>query len=564
MKKFARLLAISLAVAACSPADTTTTPTERTSTEGSTPTKSAPSSTEPEPRQCVLPTTSSATVSTGAVATDALFLSGEIFACADNVVVVGESDINQLAAGAQLAAALGGPLLFPHPQLAAEIGRLKPQHVYVLGDAEVTLPPGSRVSRLGMTEAVDAARAALGVVDELRLPATPDASTIIETVNAISAANRVVIPQTAPGNTTGTPPPTFDPATIVAGLALATDAPTIWLVNASDPVGILMAAATGQAVGARVMSIDTADILRYPEVGTALGGRTADSLRFVGTAPETSDWELVVLLNGSQLPGGGYSILGDEQPKRYVAFYGHPEIPALGVLGEQGPQETLDRMAPIVDSYNADGYEAIPTFEMLASVAAADITDDGDYSFEWPISTFTEWIDVAAEQGAYVILDLQPGREDFLSQAQQYEELLLRPQVGLALDPEWRLEPDQVHLQQIGRVDAAEVNLVVDWLADLVRDNGLPQKMIIVHQFREFMIQDRETLKQRPELQMVLQMDGQGPIFTKDATWAALTSGTEDNHWRWGWKNFFDEDTPTPSPENTMGKVPVPVFVSYQ
>ncbi len=479
-------------------------------------------------------------------------------------MVVSETDVNQVAAAAQLAAALGGPLLFPHPQLAAEIGRLKPLHIYILGEVELTLPPGSAVSRLGMTEAVDAARAALGVVEELRLPAAPDASTIVETVNAISDASRVVIPQTAPGDTTESPAPTFDAAAIVAGLAVPTEAPTIWLVNASDPVGLLMAAATGQAVGARVMGIDTADILGYPEVGTAIGGRSAEALRFVGSAPETGAWELAVLLNGRQLPGGGYSILGDEQPKRYVAFYGHPETSALGVLGEQGPQETLDRMAPFVESYTADGHLAIPTFEMMASVAAADITDDGDYSFEWPVSTFTGWIDVAAEQGAYVILDLQSGREDFLSQAQQYEELLLQPHVGLALDPEWRLAADQIHLQQIGRVDAAEVNLVVDWLADLVRDNGLPQKMIIVHQFREFMIQDRDTLKLRPELQMVLQMDGQGPIATKDTTWAALTGGTEDNHWRWGWKNFFDEDSPTPSPEHTMGKVPVPVFVSYQ
>ncbi|MDH3190573.1 MAG: hypothetical protein OEM39_08080, partial [Acidimicrobiia bacterium] len=145
-----------------------------------------------------------------------------------------------------------------------------------------------------------------------------------------------------------------------------------------------------------------------------------------------------------------------------------------------------------------------------------------------------------------------------------YEELLLLPFVGLALDPEWRLKPDEVHLQQIGRVDAAEVNQVVDWLADLVHDNGLPQKMLIVHQFREFMIQDRSTLKERPELQMVIQMDGQGPIDTKDTTWAVLTSGTEENHWKWGWKNFFDEDSPTPSPEHTLGKVPTPVFVSYQ
>jgi hypothetical protein len=318
-------------------------------------------------------------------------------------------------------------------------------------------------------------------------------------------------------------------------------------------------------VGAQIVAIDSDDILRYPEVGTAIGERHTESLRFVGAAPEISEWDLAVLRNGRQLPGGGFSILGDDQPKRYVAFYGHPETPALGALGEQEPQETLDRMAPFVADYEADGFQAIPTFEMLATVAAAEITDDGDYSREYPIATYTEWVEVAEQQGAYVILDLQPGREDFLSQAKQYEELLLHPHVGLALDPEWRLGPDQVHLQQVGTVEAAEVNLVVDWLADLVRDNGLPQKMIIVHQFRSIMIQDRETLKERPELQMVLQMDGQGPIFTKDATWAALTSGTEDNHWRWGWKNFFDEDAPeTASPEHTMGKDPVPVFVSYQ
>jgi hypothetical protein len=206
----------------------------------------------------------------------------------------------------------------------------------------------------------------------------------------------------------------------------------------------------------------------------------------------------------------------------------------------------------------------IPTFEIIASVASAGPTD-GDYSEEWPPATFADWIRVAQENGAYVILDLQPGREDFLTQAKQYEELLSLPFVGLALDPEWRLQPDQVHLQQVGQVSAAEVNTVVDWLGDLVRDNGLPQKMLIVHQFQSRMIVDRDTLKQRPELQMVIQMDGQGPIPTKDETYAVLTAGTEQAHWRWGWKNFFDEDSPeTASPAYTINHAPVPVFVSYQ
>ena len=554
-----------MVVAACTPiAPNTGSSRGDTSTTRTTTTTTAPTSTEPAPRTCARSTASSNPVSTGAPATDAIFLSAEIFSCADEVVVAAETDINALAAGAQLAAAIGGPLLLPHPQLVAEIGRLKPLGVHIVGDLDVALPSGIEVSHHGITEAVDEAKLALGVINELRLPALPDASTIVETVNAIAARDRVVIPQTAPGDTTGEPAPIFNAAEIVAGLGVPSTAPAVWLVDASDPVTILMAAATGQAVGAQIIALDSAEILGYPEVGTAIGERPTESLRFIGSAPAVGEWELQVLLNGKQLPGGGFSILGDEQPKRYVTFYGHPETPGLGVLGEQGPQETLERMAPFVAAYEADGFQTIPTFEMLASVAAADITDDGDYSFEWPIPTFTEWIEVAEQQGAYVILDLQPGREDFLSQAKQYEELLLHPHVGLALDPEWRLKPDQIHLQQVGRVDAAEVNQVVDWLADLVRDNGLPQKMIIVHQFRELMIQDRATLKERPELQMVIQMDGQGPIFTKDETWAVLTAGTEDNHWRWGWKNFFDEDSPTPSPEHTMGKDPVPIFVSYQ
>ncbi len=561
MKTTARLIALSLVLAACSGGIST----ESSNGGSSTPNPSEQTTTsDPGARSCVRDTGVGGSVSTGAPASDALFLSGELFVCADEVVVADPADINALAAGAQLAAAFNGPLLLPHPQLAAEIGRLKPIHVHIIGDLEVTLPPGSDVSRHSISDAVAEASEVLGVSSEIRLPATPDATTITETVAAIAARDRVVLPQVAPGATTAGPAPTFDSEVIVAALAQPSEASRVWLVDAADPVTLLLAAGTGEAVGAQVVAIDSSDILGYPEVGTALAGKDPSTFRFVGSVPETSDWELSVLLNGKQLPGGGFSILGDDRPKRYVAFYGHPNGSALGVLGEQGPQETLDRIAPLLTEYEADGHQAIPTFEIMASVAAADITDDGDYSFEWPVSTYIPWTDVAAENGAYVILDLQSGRDDFLSQAKQYEELLLLPHVGLALDPEWRLKPDEVHLQQVGRVDASEVNQVVDWLADLVRDNGLPQKMIIVHQFREFMIENRETLKQRPELQMVVQMDGQGPIPTKDTTWAALTGGWEEHHWSWGWKNFYDEDSPTPSPEHTMGKVPTPIFVSYQ
>ncbi|MEX1124238.1 MAG: hypothetical protein WEE53_01110 [Acidimicrobiia bacterium] len=559
--KTIRLCLVALTVVSCS-SIVGETPTQ-TSGVGTTGTSELTTS-SPGNRDCIRVTGGTSPIATGTVAGDALSLSGEIFVCADDVVVVGETDINEVAAAAQLAAAVGGPLLHPHPQLAAELGRLKPVRVHLIGDLEVVTPQDATVLRHSIGTAIDETKLALDVTDELRLPSAPDASTIVETVGAINAQDRVVLPQTSPSSSSTTVAPTFEPIQILEGLAQPTAAISIWLMDAANPVAILSASGTGRAVGAGVVAYDPADILGYPIVSTALAGLAPEAIRYVGTVPEADPWELAVLVRGQQVPGGGFFVLPEDQPRRYVAFYGHPETTGLGVLGHQGPEETLARMQAFLTEYAADGYQIIPTFEMIASVASAKATDDGDYSFEWPISTFDQWVRVAEENGMYVILDLQPGREDFLTQAKQYEELLRLPFVGLALDPEWRIEPDQVHLVQTGQVTAAEVNTVVDWLADLVRDNALPQKMILIQQFQDRMILDRETLKQRPELQMVIQMDGQGPIPTKDDTYGFLTEGTEDAHWRWGWKNFFEMDPETASPAYTIAKVPTPIFVSYQ
>ncbi|HEX6946636.1 MAG TPA: hypothetical protein VF246_04725 [Acidimicrobiia bacterium] len=490
-------------------------------------------------------------------------LAGEIFVCADEVVVVSPDDLHHVMAGAQLAAALKSPLLFPDLQLSSELGRLRPKTIHVIGDVEVSPPPGARVTRHTVLEALDETADALGTSERVSVGANLDAAALVATVEAIDTGTRVVGPDSEP---TAGMAHTIDPAAVVEGLAARETEERLWLVDASDPVTLLFASASVHAVGATVLALDGGDLLGNTALISTLSGRDPSTIRYVGGIPDAAEWEIKALARGQQLPGGGFHILTPETPRRYVAFYGHPGAPTLGALGQQdGPAATLERMQPFLDAYTADGHQVIPTFEMIASVAAANAGEDGDYSTEWPPETFLPWIEFAAENGMYVVLDLQSGRSDFLSQAQFYEELLLYPHVGLALDPEWRLGPDQVHLEQIGSVDAAEVNEVVHWLADLVRDNGLPQKMLIVHQFRQSMIQNRETLEERPELQMVIQMDGEGSEQLKDNTWNAITKGTEDAHWAWGWKNFFvRDDGGPPSPESTMSKQPTPIFVSYQ
>ncbi len=287
-----------------------------------------------------------------------------------------------------------------------------------------------------------------------------------------------------------------------------------------------------------------------------------DATLVEGTTP-TETWRIELALAGATLPGGGTTLFPD---RRIIAFYGSPVTFRLGLLGEQGPQATVDRLGPIVDSYRIGDEVLVPGFELIATVADSQAGEDGNYSKELDPEALREWIDIAVANDIYVIIDLQPGRTDFLTQAKRYEEYLRLPNVGLALDPEWRIGPNDVHLVKVGSVDAAEVNSVVDYLVDIVREEKLPQKALVLHQFQTAMITNRELINTPPELAVVIHVDGQGPLGTKYGTYDTMLGapiGPEQDLW-WGWKNFLDEDTPMATPEQTNAVTPLPVVVTFQ
>ncbi|OLM16972.1 hypothetical protein Ae707Ps1_1231c [Pseudonocardia sp. Ae707_Ps1] len=265
-----------------------------------------------------------------------------------------------------------------------------------------------------------------------------------------------------------------------------------------------------------------------------------------------------------ELPGGGTEVFPG---RRMAALYGHPGTPSMGVLGEQDLPRSIARARDLAADFQPLVREpVVPAFEIIATVADSVPGADGDYSAEMSVDELRPWVTEAGKAGVYVVIDLQPGRADFLTQAKRYTELLAQPHVGLALDPEWRLEPGQRHGDQIGSVDAAEVNATSAWLAGLVRERGLPQKVFLMHQFRVPMIADRQAVvTSHPELATVLHADGYGTPQEKLDTWNVLHSAPRPQGLWWGWKNFLDEDTPTFTPRRTYDVRPEsPVFVSYQ
>ncbi len=272
---------------------------------------------------------------------------------------------------------------------------------------------------------------------------------------------------------------------------------------------------------------------------------------------------LILFSPRSRLPFGGREVLPDY---RFVALYGTPAFSGLGALGEQPLDQAISRAKATAEQYAPLSTEqVIPTFEIIVTVASADPTENHDYSQEVPIEKIKPWIDAAKANNMYVILDLQPGRSTFLEQAKLYEELLKEPHVGLALDPEWRLlTPQARHLSSIGSVTVDEINQTSAWLAQLIKDNNLPQKIFVIHQFRQDMVQDREALNTiAKELAFVIHMDGLGTLGQKIDTWNTLKVGLSDNVFM-AWKNFIDEDKPTPTPQQTMSQNPKPSLITYQ
>jgi hypothetical protein len=432
------------------------------------------------------------------------------YPCAEHVTIAPVSDPAAVRTGAERAVEEGGPLLVVSgddidPSVMMELTRLEPDRVTLVGLRD---PARSQLEELEVEiDLADVDGAALG-------PALSEAK--------------------------------GGPVFLLDSTASAV-LPAIEVVAAQTDGKVLVAE-----------EIDLADI---PDP-TRLVIESSSALRLVGGFDPTTAWQVELVRSDSELPGGGVTLFPQ---KRLVGFYGTPGTDDLGVLGEQGPAETHALMTDAIAGYGADGVEVVPMFEIITTVASAGPGPDGDYSDEMSIETLQPWIDYAADNGIYVVLDLQSGRTDFLTQARRYESLLRLPHVGLALDPEWRLGPDQIHLEQIGTVDASEINAVSEWLAAIVREEVLPQKLFLVHQFRDSMITNREEIATPDELAVVLQMDGQGPFPTKVVTWNGLTSNwNPDRGYLWGWKNFYDEDVPRATPAEVLELWPVPVFISYQ
>ena len=262
---------------------------------------------------------------------------------------------------------------------------------------------------------------------------------------------------------------------------------------------------------------------------------------------------------GETLPGGRYRVFAGNQ--FLVAYYGTAGTGALGVLGETSPEQMQRRLARAARPFAQPGQPIQPVYELIVTVADRGPGPDGDYSHDIDHDAVRRYVNAAHRHGALLLLDIQPGRSDFLDVAKRWEWALRYPNVGLALDPEWRVGRRQVPAGVIGSVGAAEVNRVSAWLSDLTVSNDLPEKLFVLHQFRTAMVDHIERVLGRPRLAMVQHVDGFGTRAQKLATYAAVS---RPQQFAMGFKLSYDEDVNRMGPTEIHRISPRVRFVSFQ
>lgn len=260
----------------------------------------------------------------------------------------------------------------------------------------------------------------------------------------------------------------------------------------------------------------------------------------------------------AELPLGGRTIF---PAYRVVAFYGSTGGGALGVLGEEPPEQIALRLRRAASPFGTPARRVQIAFELIVRIADRHPGPHGVYSHSISPAVIRRYLAAARRAHALLILDIQPGRLNFLDAVRPYRWALAEPDVGIALDPEWRVTGDDVPGRVIGQAPAAEINQTSAFVAEIVRAGQLPEKLFLLHQFRRRMLPDVARVLRRPGLAMVQHVDGFGTRAEKDATYAAVR-----RPWQFhlGYKLFYDEDVKPYQPAEVLTFGYPPEYVSYQ
>ena len=255
---------------------------------------------------------------------------------------------------------------------------------------------------------------------------------------------------------------------------------------------------------------------------------------------------------------------------RIVAFYGNTHSTQMGVLGEYPKEEMLGKLRDEVKAWNAadPSHPVVPALHLIVSVAQGAPGSTGMYRAIMWDSSVTKVHEWARGMNGVFFIDIQTGHSSIQDMLPKFEHFLQEPDVHLAVDPEFMLVYKRaVPSTRVGNMKVSDINWVTEQVARIVREHHLPPKVVVIHRFREDMITgDTKDIILRPEVQLVMDMDGWGAAWLKrDSYQASIVKHPVEFA---GFKLFYHNDrrggTSLMTPKDVLRLMPAPLYIQYQ
>jgi len=261
------------------------------------------------------------------------------------------------------------------------------------------------------------------------------------------------------------------------------------------------------------------------------------------------------------LPAAGPgSILAHE---RIVEYYGNPYSAEMGILGQLSKAELVSALQRRAAQYAAvTGGTVQPAIHMVVTVAQAGAGSDGLYRARMPLGVVEDYANLAGANGMLFFIDIQLGRSTVQAELAPWLDLLKRPYVHLAIDPEFDMWGSEVPGVDFGHMTAAEVNYVQGVLSGLVSQYSLPNKIFEIYQFTPGMLPDKGNIARNANVDLVVNMDGFGSQWLKIQHYNWYVRDTPVEYA--GIKLFFDQDPDLMTPAQVLSLDPKPDIIMYQ
>ena len=254
--------------------------------------------------------------------------------------------------------------------------------------------------------------------------------------------------------------------------------------------------------------------------------------------------------------------------RRIIAYYGNPLSKRMGALGEYEPQEMLSRLDREVQKWRAadPATPVQPALHLIAVVAQGDAGPSGKYRTimrDTMVEMVYGW---AKSKNAIMFIDIQTGHSNLRELLPRFEQFLKRPDIHLGVDPEFMMKTGHKPGAKIGTMDASDINYASEYLAGLVRQYNLPPKVLVIHRFTRNGVTNYRQIKLRPEVQIVIHMDGWGAPWLKRDSYKDYIVSEPVQYT--GFKLFYHNDTkkgdPLMTPKDLLKLEPKPLYIQYQ